>query len=167
MANSFSYRYGPRDPRKFTVLSATVVEVGDMMYWVKDSSSNEVYPASSYTWDTNLATTQGTFAAVFVGIAMESSASGDTDPISIDVSPHSVYEFAVPSGTYYHGDEFGPDEGSSSLLDQTLEKVSTSAAAIAKYAEKGASSQASTTKLNVTFAPAFIAASSNVNAQIG
>ena len=167
MANAFTYRHGPRKPVIWAVLSATVIEVGDMVYGVIDSDSAEVKPASDFTWDTNLATTQGSFAAQFVGIAMESSASGQTDPISIDTSSNSVYEMTVPSGTYYQGDMFGPDEDSSSLKDQVLEKVSTSAAAIARYAEKDNSSRGTTTSLRVTFAPAYVTDSANVNANVG
>lgn len=74
MANSYSYRTGQREPRKYGVASATVIEIGDLVYY--DTSTDQVKPASDFTWNTDLATTQGGFADVVAGVAMESSASG-------------------------------------------------------------------------------------------
>lgn len=167
MANTFNYRSGKVVPRKWAVESATVIEKGDMLWADIDSISAYAKPASAFTWDTNIATTQASFAALFIGIALESSASGQTDPISVDMSSESVYEMTVPSGTYYPDDTFGPDKDTgNAMLDQVLESAA-STSSIAKYAEKSGSSRASTTKLRVTFAPALTTNSSNVNANIG
>ncbi|MFO1091822.1 MAG: hypothetical protein U0992_00715 [Planctomycetaceae bacterium] len=111
---------------------------------------------------TNLATTQGNFAAKFLG--SHPVAGGDTDPISVDVGPHSVYEFDCNSAAYELGALLGPDEASSTLMNQQMEAVGSAAAAIARAAEFTIGAQ---TMLRVTLASAYAAGSANVNAQIG
>lgn len=139
--------------------SATVIAIGDILWYV--GSEDEVEPASTFLWTTNLATTQGNFAAAFAGIAMEKSASGDTDSISVDTSPDSIYEIDVPSAAYKLDSTLGPDEGSSTLQNQKLE-LAAAAASIARSLD-----QKTTTRLRVSFASALSTSSSNVNANIG
>lgn len=86
MANQLRYRHGDVQLRRLRVDSATVIEAGDLV-WL---DSDDVKPASDFTWDTNLATTQAAFAAAFVGVAHTPSAAGETDDVAVDVSPHSV-----------------------------------------------------------------------------
>lgn len=160
MAQQSFYRFGQTELVKQRVDSATVIERGDMLYLDTD----DVKPASSYTWDTNLATTQGTFAEKFIGIAAESSENGDTDPISVDISPLSVYEFVVASATFELSDELGPDENSSALHKQTLEKTGSDVYGIARAYEYKSSAA---TLLKVKFASAYNPASANINALIG
>jgi hypothetical protein len=139
--------------------SATIIEAGDLVFLDTD----DVKPAADFAWDTDLETTQGLFAAVFLGVAHQQSADGDTDDVSIDLGPHSVYEFDANSATYEVGDVLGPDEDSSTLMNQQLEAAASSAG-IARAAEYQA---AASTKLRVTFASAFHAGSANVNAHLG
>lgn len=157
MANSFRYRSGQMQLKKYAVDSAIVIEKGDMLFL----NTDDVRPASSFTWDTNLATTQAAFAAVFVGIAHESSASGSTTPIDVDTSHDSVYEMDCASDTYITGAPLGPDENSSTLHDQTLEDAA-AANAIARVHTPATSA---TTKIRVQFAPAYMPV--NVNANVG
>lgn len=161
MANSHSYRFGPqRQLVQGAVDSSTVIEVGDMLYLATD----DVRPAGQIAWNTNLATTQADFAAVFLGIAAGQSASGDTDPVDIDVSPMSVYEFTVASATYELGDPLGPDKASgNALLDAALEGAVNTSSVARAYERKTAAS----TLLMVTFASAYNAASANTNATLG
>lgn len=142
--------------------SATVIERSDLVFLDTD----DVKPASDFTWDTDLPTTQAAFAAVFLGVAHEQSADGDTDPVSVDLSPDAVYEFDVPSGTYEVGDVLGPDEaaGGSALTDQQLEAVASGTLGIARSTEFKA---AASTSLRVLLASAYYAGSANVNAAIG
>lgn len=160
MANAYTYRHSGRTPVKFAVDSSTVIEIGDAVYLDTD----DVKPASSFTWNTNLATTQGDFAAKFVGIAMESSASGQTSDINVDVSSTSVYEVACTSDTYEVGAPLGlaKDTGNN-LLDQTWEDA-TGTSAVARVYKRVTSAA---TKVEVTVAPAYVTNSSNVNANIG
>ena len=126
--------------------------------------TDDVKPASSFTWTSNLATTQANFAEQFIGIAAEKSASGQTDPISVDISALSVYEFVVASATFELSDELGPDENSSALHKQTLEKTASDVYGIARAYERKA---AASTSLRVKFASAYNPAAANINALIG
>ena len=160
MANQLRFRSGDVQLHKLRVDSATVLEAGDLVYLDTD----DVKPASSFTWTTDLATTQSAFAASFLGVVHQQSAAGETEDVSVDLSPRAVYEFDVNAGTYEVGDELGPDELSSALMDQQLEAVASGTLAIARSAEYKA---ASSSLLRVTFASAFQTGSANVNAAIG
>lgn len=162
MANKARFRSGRVHLARVRVDSATVIEKGDLVYLDTD----DVKPASSFTWDTDLATTQAAFAAAFLGVAHEQSASGDTDPISVDLSPDAVYEFDVASATYEVGDMLGPDKdgGNNKLMDQQLEAVASGGLGIARAAEYKA---AAATALRVTLASAYYTGSANVNANLG
>lgn len=160
MANKLRFRSGQVQLHRLKVDSGTVLEAGDMVYLDTD----DVKPASAFTWDTNLATTQAAFADVFLGIVHQQSADGDTDDVSVDLSPDSVYELDVAAAAYELGDELGPDELSSLLMNQQLEAVATDTLAIARAAEYKPSGS---TTLRVTFASAFATGSANRNAAIG
>ena len=160
MGNKLRFRSGQVQLIKVRVDSSTVIEAGDMLYLDGD----DVKPSGMYAWDTDLATTQASFAALFLGIAHQSSGSGDTDAVSVDVSPNSVYEFDAAAGVYEVGDLVGPDENSGALHSQQLESVASSSLAIARAAEYRS---ASSSLLRVTFASAFQTGSANVNATLG
>lgn len=159
MANQLRFRSGQVLLHKLRVDSGTVIDAGDLVYLDTD----DVKPASSFPWNSDLATTQASFAAVFLGVAHQQSADGDTDDLSIDLSPHAVYEFDANSATYEVGDLLGPDELSSTLMNQQLE-AAVAAGAIARAAEFKASASS---LLRVTFASAYHTGSANVNAQLG
>ena len=99
----------------------------------------------------NLATTQAGFAAVFAGVAHQASAAGQTDDISVDISPLSVYEFDCHPAACEVGDRFAPDELSSTLMNHQLEAVGGSTPGIARAVEYR---PASSTTVRVTFASA-------------
>lgn len=160
MANRLRFRSGQVQLVKVRVDSGTVIEAGDLVYLDVD----DVKPASDYPWDTNLVTTQASFAAVFLGVAHQPSAAGDTESVSVDVSPLSVYEFDIQSATYELGDLLGPDENASALMSQQLEAVGASGDAIARAVQYKATSSS---MLRISFASAFHAGSANVNAAIG
>jgi hypothetical protein len=160
MANAYNYRFGQVELVKMAVDSGTVIAVGDMLF----HDTDDVKPAADFTWDTDLATTQGGFAAVFVGIAREQSASGDTDSIDVDISSSSVYEFTIASAAVEMDDSFGPDKASGDALLSNVLEIAVNAASVAHPYQRLASAA---TKCKVKFASAFNAASSNVNANIG
>ena len=160
MSNNLRFRSGQVELHKVRVLSDTVIEAGDLV-WL---DGNDARPASDFDWTTDLATTQGNFAAVFLGVAHQSSAAGETADISVDLSPLSVYEFEVTAGTFEVGGLLGPAAGTNVLADQKLATVASGALAIARAAEYKA---ASSSMLRVQFASAFHPASANVNANIG
>lgn len=116
------YKDGNRNLRSWSVESATVISVGDLLY--RSDTIGNVKPASDFTWNSDLATTQAGFADVCAGIAFGASASGETEDISVDNSPDAVYEFDCASDTYYFDDSVGPDKAAgNALLDQQVEKA--------------------------------------------
>jgi len=160
MSNRLRFRSGQVELHRLRVDSGTVLEAGDLVYLDTD----DVKPASDLAFDTNIATTRGNFAAVFLGVCHQPSGDGETADVSIDLSPLSVYEFVCDSSTFEVGDLLAPDGDSDGLESQILAKVNTAAEAIARAAEYKA---AAATMLRVQFASAFHAGSSNVNAAIG
>lgn len=157
--NRLRFRSGQVQLVRVPVDSATIIEAGDLV-WL---DSGEVKPAADFEWDTNLATTQAAFAAAFLGVAQEPSPEGESTPISVDISPSSVYEFVAASAAYALGAPLGPDESSSTLMNQQLE-AAVAASAIARTVEK---SDGTVTKVRVSFASAYHTGSSNVNAALG
>lgn len=160
MSNRLRLRSGEVELVKVRVDAATVIEAGDLVYLDTDDAK----PASVFPWTTDLATTQAGFADVFLGVAHQQSAEGDTEDISVDISPHAVYEMDVNSAAYEVGAKLGPDENSSHLMSQQLEAVASDTRAIARAAEHKPSGS---TTLRVRLASAFAAGSANRNAAVG
>ena len=162
-ANFSRHLNGEQQFVEVAVATATVIYIGDMVYL--DTSNNVVKPASDYTWNTDLATTQASFAAFFLGIAGDQSAVGDTDKVKVDISPLAVYEMDCPSGTFEGDETLGPDQtgsgSSATLMAQQLEEA-TSTSAIARVRQTYASA---TTMVKVSFASAY--GMNNTNAVIG
>lgn len=99
MADVMRWRYGETNPVvSKPVASATVIQIGDL---VAQDATGAVYPAASETWSVDLATTQGNFQDKFLGIAMQRSRNGDTDPIRVATS--GVFEFDCASATFELG----------------------------------------------------------------
>lgn len=159
MANHLRFRSGPVQLVKANVDSASVVEPGDLVYL----DTSVVRPASEFTWDTNLATTQASFADVFVGVSHERSEAGDTAPISVDISPHAIYEFDADISDYTLGQLVGPDEDSSTLMNQQLEAVAASARGVARCMEF---TNGFVTRVRVSFASAFSTGSASTAADV-
>lgn len=154
------HRNGQKTLRSYPVASATVISIGDMLW----SNSGEVKPAADFTWDTNIATTQASFAALFVGIAVTPSASGETTNVQVDVSPEAVYECDQASATIDIGTPVGPAKASGNALENQKVVAATGTSCIGRAASDH---QSATTRVRVTYASAFHTASSNVNANVG
>lgn len=154
------HRSGQQTLRSYPVASATVIAIGDMVW----SNSGEVKPAADYTWDTNLATTQGTFAAAFVGIARTPSAAGETTNVQVDVSPDAIYECDQASATIDIGTPVGPAKASGNALENQKIVAATATSCIGRAASDH---QSAATRIRVNFASAFHTASANVNANVG
>lgn len=93
--------------------NTTVIAVGDLLYLDTDDAK----PASSFTWDTNIATTQANFANVFLGVALEAHANGGgAVKIAVDISPDSYWDFIATSATHQIGDTVGPAKNPSADL---------------------------------------------------
>lgn len=126
---------------KAPVASATVIEVGDLLY--HDSSNNDVRPASSQADNGDEESNQAEFARNFAGVAKHASANGDTDEILVETSLEMEYSITVPSGTYRLGAKLGASEASSgtALEDQQLEAVSSEDIAIAVVTDDSSSAR--------------------------
>ena len=160
MASHLRFRPGPVHLFKSNIDPDSLVEPGDMLFL----DSSEARPASQFVWDTDLPTTQAAFADAFLGIAHERSEPGESSPISVDLSPQSVYEFDVDISSYTLGTLLGPDESSSSLMSQQLEMVGASDQAVARCMEF---TDGFVTRARVCFASAYSTASANTTAAIG
>lgn len=71
-----------------TFAASVAVAVGDLLY--KSTANGQVYPMSSFTWTTNLATTRFNAARQFAGLSNERRLSTETD---------------TPDGIVYNGGE--------------------------------------------------------------
>ena len=160
MSNRLRFRSGQVELHRLRVDSGTVLNAGDLVYLDAD----DVKPASEFPFTTDLATTRGNFAAVFLGVCHQASAVGEVADVSVDLSPLAVYEFDVETATYEVGDKLACAGNSDGLDPQRLGKVSSAAVAIGRAAEYKSTA---TNRLRAQFASAFHPGSANVNAAIG
>jgi hypothetical protein len=126
------WRYGDTCPVMLPVDSATVVEIGDMVYLDVDDAK----PASAQGDQGTEMSNQQLFHDVFAGVAMQASRSGDTQPIRVATT--GVFEFDCLSTTLEVGDLMGSDEngGGTALLNQTVAKVTAANAAVGRCAKR-------------------------------
>ena len=139
MSDKMRWRYGDTNPVAAAVDSSTVVEIGDLVY----QDTDDAKPASSQADQSSETANQELFADNFLGVAMQRSRSGDTDPIRVATT--GVFEFDCPSGTFELGDLVGVDEASSgtALEDQQVAPVSASQYAVARVAKRVATAATS------------------------
>ena len=121
-------------PRYLPVLSATVIEVGDLMYW--DSANNVAKPVSAFTYGSSLGETQKSIAPKFLGASNSRSRNGDTDLIEIQAS--GIKEYVCASATFAIGDLVGVDDnvGGTALTDQQVIAVTNPDKAIGRVAKR-------------------------------
>jgi hypothetical protein len=132
MSNTMRWRYGDTDPVLLPVADPIVVEIGDLIY----QAAGLARPASQLADLGTEAANQEALHDSFVGVAMQASPAGSTEPIRIATS--GVFEFDCLSTTAEVGDLFGVDEDGSGveLLDQTVVKVATANLAIGRCAKR-------------------------------
>ena len=132
MADVFRYRYGDANPVQVPVASATVIEIGDLVYL----SSGNALPASSQADLGTKAQNQEGFHDAFIGVSMSRSRNGDTAPI--DVATSGVFEFDSASASYALGALVGPAGTGAGdavgVANQTVESVATANLAIGRVA---------------------------------
>lgn len=116
------HRYGPQFLVHVAVDAETAIEAGDLLFLDNDDAK----PAGSFTWSTDLATTQANFNNQFLGVAMADhpAGSGAVHHFPVDISPLAVYEMTCASEAHEVGDTLGPKQASgNALLPDTLEKA--------------------------------------------
>jgi hypothetical protein len=132
MADTMRWRYGDTNPVMLPVDSATVIEIGDLVYLDTDDAK----PASSQADQLTEAANQELFHDNFAGVAMQRSRAGDTDPVRVATT--GAFEFTCPSGTFEVGALLGVDEAASgtALEDQQVAGVATPNLAIGRCARR-------------------------------
>jgi len=132
MANTMRWRYGDTCPVMLPVDSATVIEIGDLVYLDVDDAK----PASAKADQGTEISNQQLFHDIFAGVAMQASRSGDTQPIRVATT--GVFEFDCVSATLEVGDLLAADEngGGTALLNQTVAKVTNANAAVGRCAKR-------------------------------
>lgn len=132
MANTMRWRYGDTSPVMLPVDSATVIEIGDLVYLDTDDAK----PASSQPDQGTKTSNQQLFHDIFAGVAMQASRSGDTSPIRVATT--GVFEFSCASTTLEVGDLLGPDENGAgtALLNDTVAKVTNANEAVGRCAKR-------------------------------
>jgi hypothetical protein len=132
MSNTMRWRYGDTCPVLLPVDSATVIEIGDLVYLDTDDAK----PASAQVDQGTKGSNQQMVHDFFAGVAMQASRSGDTQPIRVATT--GVFELDCVSATAEVGDLMGIDENVAgiALLNQTVIKVSTANAAVGRCAKR-------------------------------
>jgi len=87
MADKMRWRYGDTNPVVAAVDRDTVIEIGDLLY----QDTDDAKPASSQADRGSGSANQEFFSQRFLGVAMQRSRSGDTDPIRVATT--GVFEF--------------------------------------------------------------------------
>jgi hypothetical protein len=132
MSDKMRWRYADTNPVVAAVDSATVIEIGDLLW----QDTDDAKPASALSDQGSEAANQEALADNFLGVAMQRSRSGDVAPIRVATT--GVFEFDCPSGTFELGALIGADEnaGGDALLDQQVAPVATSPRAIGRVAKR-------------------------------
>lgn len=132
MSDVMRWRYGETNPVMLPVDSATVIEIGDLVYLATDDAR----PASAQANQGNEAANQEAFHDAFAGVAMQRSRAGDTAPVRVATT--GVFEFPCPSGTFEVGALIGADQlgGGTILEDQQVVGVATPNLAVGRCAKR-------------------------------
>lgn len=117
------------------VYASATISLGDLLYY--DTADNGIKAAGSYTWTTNLATTQANFANDFLGYALSTHASSGVTVTNfpVDISPDSVYSFACVSSTHEWDDFMGVAQATgTNLLNPAKLAIAVASSSIARVA---------------------------------
>lgn len=139
MSDNQRHKYGNNEPFVARVDSASVIEIGDLVYLDTD----DVKSASQLAAGSSLALTQESFHDKFLGVSAQRSRSGDTDDLRVDTA--GVFEFPCDSTNWELGDLVGVAESSGfALEDQKVVRLGTygsglEARAIGRCAKQGSS----------------------------
>jgi hypothetical protein len=139
MAAAAQYLYGDIAPVMAPIATAKTCNGGDLV----GISSNTLVKASDTAWDTNLATTQTAFAALFLGIVTQHHTDstkarvwGNSEDNKIQVATGGFWEMDCASATFTIGQYIGAakDTGNA-LLDNKVVGVSGASLAIGVVCE--------------------------------
>jgi len=137
MSDKMRWRYGDTNHVVAAVGSSTEIEIGDLLW----QDTNQAKPASDQADQGSDEDNQEAFTDSFLGVAMQRSRSGDTDPIRVATT--GVFEFELEYlAALELGDLIGPRasdrEGGGTILDnQRVEKVTESKYAVGRCSKRG------------------------------
>jgi hypothetical protein len=135
MSDKMRWRYGDTNPVVAAVDSATVIEIGDLVWHDTDDAK----PASAASNVGGWGPTIQSFVRLFLGVAMQRSRSGDTAPIRVATT--GVFEFDCPSGVFELGNFVGPsmEEGGGQITNQVVTLIGSANLTIGRLAKREAS----------------------------
>jgi hypothetical protein len=127
MASTERFRYGHQVIIEVPKQASAVIEKGDFICLVSGEAVNALGVGAA----ANKAAAREAAADAFLGIAQNASAAADTDPILVDISKNSVYEFDLAAAAAVSiGDLLEIYAGNSYCTDQTMVAGSTSHVAV-------------------------------------
>jgi hypothetical protein len=117
---------------RLPVASATVIEVGDLVWY----ENGELKPAAARADAGTEAANQEAFHDRFAGVAMQRSPAGESEPVRVATT--GVFEFDCPSGTYEPGQLLGVKEAANGtqLENQRVASVAGAALAVGRCARR-------------------------------
>lgn len=130
MADVMRWRHGDTNPVVVPVASATVIEIGDLVYL----SSGNALPATSLADAGTKAQNQEAFHDAFIGVSTSRSRAGDDSPITVATT--GVFEFDCASASLALGTLVGPiGTGAGDAVgvaNQSVESVATANLAVGR-----------------------------------
>ena len=137
MADVFRYRRGVVEPVYKTPASATVIEIGDMIFAHPDDGAPK--NAGAMIDQGSAALNQDAFQQYFLGVSNSRSKTGET--AKIEVAPDGEFEYPCAAATFLVGDMVGAVEAASgtALEDQKVVAVTEESKAIGVVARDYAS----------------------------
>lgn len=132
MTDKMRWRYGDTNPVVAAVDSATVIEIGDLVW----QDTDDAKPASGQPDHGSETGNQEAMAQTFLGVAMQRSRSGETAPVRVATT--GVFEFDCSSDSFELGNMVGAKENATgdALLNQQVTKVGESRYAIGRIAKR-------------------------------
>jgi hypothetical protein len=145
MSDNMRYKYGDTNPISLPFKPGVVIELGDLCY-TDDADGGTVKPASSFTWSTDLPTTQPLFHLQFAGVAMQSY-DGDTVVFDyglkdgkIRLATTGVFDFDCASATFLGAAFVGPAKATGNNLEnQKVAAVATELLSVGRVQDPGTS----------------------------
>ncbi len=132
MPNTMRWRYGDTNPVMLAVDSATVIEIGDLIY----QETDDARPASALADLGSEALNQEGLHDKFVGVAMQASPAGTAGQIRVATS--GVFEFDCAAAAFEVGALIGAKENTSgdALLNQTVKAAAALSSAFGRCARR-------------------------------
>lgn len=129
MSDKMRWRFGDTNPVIAAVNRETEIEIGSLVF----QDTNNAKPASAEAHGTHEANAEK-FVEYFLGVAMQRSRNGDTDPIRVATT--GVFGFDCPASTFELGDLIGPAGEEETLANQRVCKAPAPCYAIGRVARR-------------------------------